>query len=65
MDIIHLFYFSAGKRRDLWPWPRPGAHLPAGMTEGGGIVKQSQLDYEYSEIFLMLPREPRMAELRA
>lgn len=45
------------------PWPRPEAHLPAGMTEGGGTVKQSQWHYEHSDIFLLLPRGPGVANL--
>ena len=54
------FQFYKKRRRGVpygrgHPWPRPEAHLPAGMTEGGGAVKPSQWHYEHSEIFLMLP----------
>jgi len=60
------FMIETGKRRALWPWlsgPRPKTHLPAGMTDGGGTVKPSQWDYEYSDIFLLLPGMPHVIEI--
>jgi len=41
------------------------AHLPAGMTEGGGTVKPSQWDYKHSEIFRIFPRGSSVTEADA